>query len=391
MAGSDTGILGSSHGRVDGEDSGLDRKSGTPLYQQLAKHIKHQITAGSYADGAQLPTGPALAERYQVSDIVVRHALANLVTEGFLFRERGRGTFVQPGARHKEDAQAEQIIKTHRLGLVMHWGPDGLFSPLVPAIERKCAEAGFHLVLANNDGNARTEHMRMQGLLDHGVDGIFWLALDTGVRSAMVRKVLNSVPVVIGIDREVVAEGVRVSLIEADNFGGMQRLVTNLVNKGHRKIAFVREPHVTTSIEERLQGYRKALRDCGIVATGDWIFTSDRRFQENGRVCAEQILASAYSFDAVCCDTDTTAIGVMDFFREKGVVVPDDIAVSGFNDNPEAALVHPKLTTVHMNVMEMGQQAADLMLKQLNRLAAGQPAEPAHVTVPVKLVMRESA
>ena len=55
------------------------------------------------------------------------------------------------------------------------------------------------------------------------------------------------------------------------------------------------------------------------------------------------------------------------------------------------ALVHPKLTTVHMNVIEMGYQAADLMLKLLDRLASGKAAEPAHVTVPVKLVMRESA
>jgi GntR family transcriptional regulator, arabinose operon transcriptional repressor len=365
---------------------GLDRVSPVPLYHQLASHLEGKIRAGFFKD-CEFPTGRKLSEKYAVSEIVVRQALSNLKNRGLVVRERGRGTRINRTALAADNG----VMKTGRLGLAINWDPDSLFSSVFTTVEEIASREGFHLVLINTQGNPKTEKNRIIKLLDHGIDGLFWFPTDQGPSLTFATKVLSSVGALVALDHELNVHGNRVNLVEADNFGGMEQIVKYLAEKDRRKIAFVHKPVKTTSIEERYQGYCKALRDHGIVPSSEWVFTSKNLSYECGRKCAEQILESSFSFDTVCCDTDTVAIGVLDYFREKGVKVPDDIAVTGFNDDREASLVSPNLTTVHIDTHKVGMQAIELMLRQLNELEQGNVPDPIHITVPVELMIRESA
>ncbi len=367
----------------------IDRSSPIPLYYQLAQKLEEEIVLGKYKPNDKFPTDMELSEKFDVSRITVRQALSELISKGLLVRERGRGTFVRPGI--KLPREESKVIKYHRLGLVMPWGLGTFFAPLLDAIEDVAHNQGFHVILANNREDPEVEIARVRELLNHGVDGILWMCPSKGSNYALVRKMLRAVPVVVAIDRIPDLPNLDVNLVEADNYDGMKKMVKYLIEKGRKKIAFIRELLSVNPIDERIRGYQDGLREEGIEFSSDWIFTSRKFFRENGELCAQKILKSSEQFDAICCTTDDTAIGAIHTLRRAGVRVPEDIAVAGFNDDPTALAVRPQLTTVRQDVKVIGKRAIELLLQQLELLERGESIVTTRIKVPVELVVRESA
>lgn len=367
----------------------IQRDSAIPLHYQLFQHLESEILSGAYKVDSKFPTDVELSEKYGVSRPTVRQALGQLVSKGLLARERGRGTFVRPfiGAVSSD----KQVVKYHTLGLIMPWGPGTLFAPLLDAIEDVVHDSGFHVLLANHRDDPDREIVRIREMLRRGVDGVLWMCPSRGSNPAMLKTLLKSVPVVVAVDRVSTLEDAKVSLVESDNVGGMKQVVRYLVGKGYRKIACVHESLNLGAGRERVQGYLEALRECGIEPTEDWMFSSRQTYMDNGRLCADKILRSNIEFDAAACTTDSSAIGLIQRLSERKVSVPDDIAVTGFNDELIAIASSPKLTTVHQDVATMGKRAASLVLEQLQQLQRAEVISPTQVTVPVELVVRESA
>ncbi len=367
----------------------IDRTSPIPLYYQLAKSLEKDIMEGKYQPDSKFPTDMELAKSFDVSRITVRQALNELIAKDLLVRERGRGTFVRPGA--KLPLHESRIIKYRRLGLVMPWGPGTFFAPMLDAIEDAAHNKGFHVMLTNNRENPEIEIAKVRELLNHGVDGVLWMCPTKGPNYSLAKKLMRSVPVVVCIDRFPDFPDIDVNLVEADNYDGMRQIVKHLTDIGRTKIAFIREPLEVNAIFERLKGFTDGLKEAGIEFKDSWMFTSRKLFRENGEICAQKILKSDEQFDAICCCTDSTAIGVIHTLRNAGVKIPEQIAVTGFNDDSIAIAVRPQLTTVQQDVAAIGRKAVELLLEQLNKLDTGKPATTTKIKVPVKLVVRESA
>lgn len=173
--------------------------------------------------------------------------------------------------------------------------------------------------------------------------------------------------------------------IGSDNFQGGHDITAHLLEQGCRHIAFL--GHASShypEFEERYRGHVAALAARGLAAAPglqhDAITT-----EESGHDACRALLASGERFDAVCAASDLIAIGAMRALREAGLRIPQDVALTGFDDIPLAASVSPTLTTVQQDTKQAGQ----LLVEKLLALISGEPVEGQ--TIAVKQVLRESS
>jgi DNA-binding LacI/PurR family transcriptional regulator/anti-anti-sigma regulatory factor len=171
----------------------------------------------------------------------------------------------------------------------------------------------------------------------------------------------------------------------SDNTGGMLAAVRQLTRLGRRRIAFIGSAE-NSDIPERLAGYRAGLEEAGLPFDERLVFTSPNDNREGGYAAADALLGSDLPFDAIAAATDLNALGVLDRLREAGVSCPEQVAVTGFDDMPEAQAATPPLTTVRLRFEEMGRVAALRLLMHI----ADPSLPPDSLHVATALVVRRS-
>jgi len=172
--------------------------------------------------------------------------------------------------------------------------------------------------------------------------------------------------------------------VTADDRAGARRLTEHLIAQGHERIAFMTTKVPWPMLEQRLLGYRDALREAGLKpmvrSGGTWTPTS-------GAEQAERVLSGTTAPTAMMCGNDLLALGTIRAVRERGFSVPEDIAVTGFDDFDFAQFADPALTTVRIPGYDIGRAAGEVLIGVLE----GDPPAERHVVFPVALELRESA
>ncbi len=171
-----------------------------------------------------------------------------------------------------------------------------------------------------------------------------------------------------------------------DNRQGMASIMESLLAQGHRRIAFVGDTSIG-DIQERYEGYQAALTQHGLPFDPALVVITDSPLSHQGAWAARQLMARPADYTAVVAGNDWTAIGLMRAFQDKGRRIPDDVAVVGFDDIPEAQVTNPPLSTVRQHTDELGSTAARLLLAQMT----GQTVAAAKHCVPTTFVFRESS
>ncbi|MEE2037410.1 LacI family DNA-binding transcriptional regulator [Nocardiopsis sp. CT-R113] len=175
-------------------------------------------------------------------------------------------------------------------------------------------------------------------------------------------------------------------IVRADDTGGMADAVTHVLERGHRRIGFVNGDPDTAPGRLRLAGYERALREFGL-GIDESLVVSGPFTRAGGVEGAHALLALDPAPGALVCANDLIAVGALDAVRERGLTVPRDVAVTGFDDIEAATLLSPQLTTVHNPAREIGRTCARLILDRLS----GDPAQGAReVVLPQKLIVRDS-
>jgi LacI family transcriptional regulator len=175
----------------------------------------------------------------------------------------------------------------------------------------------------------------------------------------------------------------RANYVDADNAGGAREAVTHLLRLGRTRVATITGPQNMIAGADRLAGYRAALRDRGSALNPDLIASGD--FSEVGGYRAMQQLLP-HQPDAVFAASDMMALGALRAVREAGLRVPEDVALVGFDDAPQAALAEPSLTTVRQPVYRLGAMAVDSVLDLIDY----QDSSPRRIVLPTELVVRAS-
>lgn len=177
-----------------------------------------------------------------------------------------------------------------------------------------------------------------------------------------------------------------VNCIYADNFQGAYVATCHLLSLGHVRVAFINGPATTRTSADKLQGYRAALKQAGLMPDNRLIregcFT-----RASGYSAFSQIWSDGIQPDAVFCANAEMAVGAIKFVEEQGLVVPDDIAIVGYQDEQVAAFTKPSLTCVRLYTREMGLEAGRRMLAVLNN----GDSLGFKIAVPTKLIVRESS
>ncbi|MEU8708929.1 LacI family DNA-binding transcriptional regulator [Streptomyces sp. NPDC048565] len=262
---------------------------------------------------------------------------------------------------------------------------DPFFSRQIRGISRELNAHDAQLVLLLVEGSGDFDRVTRYLAGGH-VDGVLAFSLHTDDElPAIIRRF--RVPTVYGgrPERQVAGAGTpQVPYVDCDNRGGAREAVRHLVSLGRRRIAHIAGPRDQTSALDRIDGYRDVLPDAGpeLVVEGD--FTA-----EGGVRAMGTLLDTCPDLDAVFVSNDLMASGALRVLRERGIRVPQDVAVVGFDDMTSVAeAAVPPLTTVRQDVEDMGRLMVRVLMERLN---SDTGTWPESVVTPTELVRRVSA
>lgn len=296
---------------------------------------------------------------------------------------RARVREVASELRYSPNSAARSLItaKSNTLGVLLPDLYGEFFSEVIRGIDQTAQEQGYHvLVSSSHETQARIEGaMRaMRGR----VDGLIVMSPDID-GPTLAANLPESLPVVL---LNCAVDGTSYDAISVDNFGGAYAMVRHLLSTGRDRVAIITGSSRNYDARERLRGYRAALRDAGAEPHESWEIAGD--FTETGGYRAGHAIAALSPRPTgVFAANDVMAIGALSAFHELGLRVPDDIAVAGFDDIPMARYMNPPLTSVHVEISELGARAMSVLLaavKEKNQ------HERRQVTLPTTLVVRQS-
>ncbi len=271
--------------------------------------------------------------------------------------------------------------RTHALGVLLPDMYGEFFSDVIRGLDTAARQHGFHLLVSSShaDSEALSDALRS---MSGRVDGMVVMAPDVDAPEA-VRGFSVHCPVVLLNPGGEVEQCDTIAIANAE---GASEMVRHLVGLGHKRIAFVRGPQKNLDSEQRLQGYRAALREAGIAPSPDLELQGD--FTEpSGYEAAIELARRKDRPSAVFVANDHMAVGVLSGLLDSGISVPNDMAVTGFDDIAMARYTSPPLTTVRVNTSLLGERAVELLLRARR---SANPDVKQHELLPTSLAVRSS-
>jgi GntR family transcriptional regulator, arabinose operon transcriptional repressor len=364
----------------------LSKKERTKiLLSQLMAYFRERILDGRLSVGTRLPTDDELADLYQISRDTVRQALALLANEGLIERVQGRGTFViQPRSNGSPVTQPKQ----KQIGLVLNRTlRTHLTMNLLVGVEQAAKSHGYNVSFTYAEGEQDQQARDIARLqANHVLGMIIWAMGDTTHDNSIQQLQTDQFPLVL-IDRYF--PGLAIDYVGSDNIGGGYRATEHLLILGHRRIGFVfaqEETLQTTSVYERWQGYCKALQKYEVPYDETLVVPDVRKLQSGAREGLVEFLQRPDRPSAIFAVNDYIALDVLQAARAIHLRIPEDLAVVGFDDQEFAAHVHPSLTTIKQQFIDIGLRAGTLLINRIEGMAG----PPKHIELPTNLFIRES-
>ncbi len=283
-------------------------------------------------------------------------------------RERVWKIIHEVGYQPHAAARSLATNRTNVIGLVIPEAVSTLFTdPFFPLLIRgitdACYEHNYHLMLALFSTPAQEEDLYNRLLRSRHLDGV--ILASTRLDDPLVGRLLDDGIPFVSVGRH---PDPRVSYVDVDNVAGARMAVEHLIRQGHRRIATITGPLNMSAGQDRLAGYRQALESRHLPVEERLIVEGD--FTETGGLIAMERLLSLEPWPAaVFVASDMMAIGALRAIHQAGLRVPDDIAVVGFDDIPQASFIEPPLTTVRQPIHRLGETAVHVLVDLLNGVA----------------------
>ncbi len=253
--------------------------------------------------------------------------------------------------------------KTKNLGIILPEIVHYFFSSVITGIERLATEKGYNVIVCISNESFDKEVINMQMLANGSIDG-FIMSLSMGTENKQdfhhIKEVINQGMPVVMIDR--VTDQVECDKVIIDDFQGAYNAVSYLIDSGRKNIALISMPDYMSVGNLRTQGYRKALEDHGIEVDDNLIVKVEDPY--GGSDVIEELLIN-HTVDAVFGVTEFFAVSAMKIAQKMGKSAPEDISFIGFTDGIISISSSPSLTTVSQGGEEIGEKAADLLIKRL--------------------------
>jgi LacI family transcriptional regulator len=203
----------------------------------------------------------------------------------------------------------------------------------------------------------------LKDLAARRVDGIVFAIPEFNDNRAWINEeVLNRLPPIVFLNME---SRSGINIVSVDNKAGARLAVTHLLEQGRKRIATICGPQRWWEARQRLAGWKEVLDQAGYFSSADMIAEGDWS-AESGERAMRQLLESAPNIDAVFVANDQMALGALGVLHQRGISVPDDIAVVGFDNVPDSAYFYPPLSTIDQPLLELGRVG----VQKLNQMIA---------------------
>lgn len=275
--------------------------------------------------------------------------------------------------------------KMATIGVIVSHVNQPLISSMISGIENVAYESGFSVIVTQSQNNVTNEVARAKSLYEARISGlIVSLAKETTDICHFKQFIEHNIPVVF-LERK--PKGINSDTVIVDYFNAAYLATTHLVEQGCRRIAFIGDTAERNVHSEKLNGYLRALNEQNLPANDQHVVVRDILGAEEGYSCATCLLNLSNAPDAIFAANDTAAVGVIQYAKRKGVRIPEDLAVVGFNDDPVSLIIDPPLSTVALPAVEMGKIAAQEVLDR-NR---AREMYVKSVALKAKLMVRKSS
>lgn len=272
--------------------------------------------------------------------------------------------------------------KTQRIGVIIPSFTIPFYAQAICGIQEIASKEGYTLLICQSDESYEAEMQNVKSLLNSRVDGIIMsLTTETTQYKHILQLHKKDIPVVL-FNR--IIDIPNTSKVLVDDYDSSYKMTEYLISRGYKNIIYIAGPKNLMLTSNRLKGFRNAMYVGKIELSEESIFYGDFSI-ESGFKCAEEILRKVKP-DAIFCSCDNVAFGVIKYLKKRGISVPGDIAVAGYTDEPFAALIDPALTTIRQPIHEIGETAAQLLIKKLKYPYS----KPEVKVLPTELIIRES-
>lgn len=281
-------------------------------------------------------------------------------------------------------AQSLKNRRTNLIGVIVPEIRHEFFSGVISGIEDVAYRSGYAIIVSQSNENYERERINVNALISNRVAGLL-ISISQSTRSSDHFRLLErqGIPFVF-FDR--VCEDIDASKVVVDDYDGAMQAVGHLIERGYRKIAHLAGPSHLSITQQRLEGYLSALNKHNI-SPDERLIVYGGLNEEDGYTGFESLWASNCHTDAVFAVNDPVAIGAFSKIKELKLRIPQDVALVGFSDNPITALVDPPISTVSQPVFQLGQTAAEILIKQIQ---LGEEFVPRREILKTKLIVRHS-
>jgi DNA-binding LacI/PurR family transcriptional regulator len=312
--------------------------------------------------------------------------VSRALNNGYGVNEQTRKQVMAVAARlnYRPNRIARGLVtgRSHSLGLIVSDIRNPFFAEVARGAEDAARTANCDLVLCNSDLDPDKQMQYVQSLSEKRIDGIMMNSVSMLSREQQAELAASGVPIVL-LNRP--ASNHTFSTVCADNESGGALAAQYLLGLGHRKIAHLTGPRQHGNLSDRARGFVRTLQSAEnpvqpIVLHGKFNF-------EGGAELARKLLDAHPDVTAIFAANDVMAFGVVQAVLDRGLRIPEDLSLIGFDNIQFSVIVHPPLTTIHQPKYEMGSAAVDILL----RLARDRGKQmPEHRRLGVELIERQS-
>ncbi|BDG42999.1 LacI family DNA-binding transcriptional regulator [Saccharococcus caldoxylosilyticus] len=235
------------------------------------------------------------------------------------------------------------------------------FSKVLRGIEHVAIENDYQVLLGDTGNNIERERGYLNILRQRKADGM--ILLTARLESHLLEEIASEFPVVLACEY---LEGSTIPTVSIDNISSARKATEYLIHLGHRRIGFISGPLNVILSRDRLKGFRQAMAQHNIPIESFLVQEGDFSFK-SGYNMMMKFLALDQPPTAVFASNDEMAIGAIKAIKSKGLRVPDDISVVGFDDIQFASIYEPALTTISQPMFEIGKKAMELLIKLINK------------------------
>lgn len=253
--------------------------------------------------------------------------------------------------------------KSNIVGLVVADNSNPYYAKMIRGVEDTAKQNGYGLILFNTDETMEQEQKAHQMLIENHVDGILITSVISG--SEPLKSLdKHNIPYVL-LNRYI--EGYTTDSVRSDNELGAYLITSHLCKQGHKRILHITGSEDISSVRERLSGYKNALKENGIEFDPDLVLRCDLKLGGGYGCMVEALDEIKPNPTAIFAYSDLLAIGVMKALKEKGISIPDDIALVGYDNIDYSPFFEPSLTTVDQFAYKIGEQGMKILIEKINQ------------------------